>query len=263
LTFNLWVNLYIIEYYLNSLNHIDTKKPPLISKGIITDILYFFLRKPKYPTWIKFNSSEERYDYNHRVIQRIGIDTNQYSIFNINKIGIEAPVSHIFNELMHFNGNPSCWPNHIAKVDRINNNLENVRILPFGWKSYPFKFMKSFFGLPLIPLFLLNAIRVKNTPDNFDFDNARYLLYECSGGYPIGILAIYVRSSISELGETSKSQLIFGVGFNFFGKQKWQEKRKFVSVIWEWVHNRVTANVLNRIKQLSEWRIETIQENKI
>ena len=48
-----------------------------------------------------------------------------------------------------------------------------------------------------------------------------------------------------------------------FGKQKWQEKRKFVSFIWERVHNRVTANVLNRIKQLSEWRIETIQENKI
>lgn len=263
MTFNLWVNLCNIEYCLNSLNHIDTKKPPLISKGIITDILYFFLHKPKYPTLIKFNSSEERYDYNHRVIQRIGIDTNQYSILNINKIGIEAPVNHIFNELMHFNGSPSCWPNHIAKVDQINNNLENIRILPFGWKSYPFKFMKSFFGLPLIPLFLLNAIRVKNTPDNFDFDNARYLLYECSGGYPIGILVIYVRSSIPELGETSKSQLIFGVGFNFFGKQKWQEKRKFVSVIWERVHNRVTANVLNRIKQLSEWRIETIQENKI
>lgn len=260
--FNLWVNLYFNEYHLDSFNHIDTKKPPLKSKGIITDILYFFIHKPKYPTLIKFNSSEERYDYNQRVIQRIGIDTNQYSILNINKIGINAPVNHIFNELMHFNGNPSCWPNHIAKVDRISNNLEHIRILPFGWKSYPFKFMKSFFGLPLIPLFLLTAIRVKDAPDSFDFDNARYLLYECSGGYPIGILAIYVRSSIPELGETSTSQLVFGVGFNFFGKQKWQEKRKFVSVVWEWVHNRVTANVLNRIKELSEWRIETIQANQ-
>ncbi len=136
---------------MNSLNHIDTKKPPLISKGIITDILYFFLHKPKYPTLVKFNSSEERYDYNHRVIQRIGIDTNQYTILNINKIGIEAPVNHIFNDLMHFKGSPSCWPNHIAKVDQINNNLENIRILPFGWKSYPFKFMKSFFWTTIDP----------------------------------------------------------------------------------------------------------------
>jgi hypothetical protein len=234
----------------------------LISKGILADILYFFLHKPKHPTLIKFDSSEERIDYSHRIMQRIGIDTNQYSVLNINKIGIEAPVGQIFDELFHFNGNPSCWPNHIAKVDRINENVEHMRILPFGWKRYPFKFMKSFFGLPLIPLFQLDAIRIKNVPDTFDFDNARYFLYECSGGYPMGILAIYIRSSIPELGETTQSQLIFGVGFNFFGKQKWQEKRKLVGIIWEGVHNRVTANVLNRIKQLSEWRFETIENNK-
>ncbi len=123
--------------------------------------------------------------------------------------------------------------------------------------------MKSFFGFQLIPLFLLNAIRIKDVPDNFDFDNARYLLYECSGGYPIGILAIYVRSSIPEMGEVTKSQLIFGVGFNFFGNEKWQEKRKLMNIIWERVHNRVTSNVLNRFKQLGEWRIDAIQENKL
>ncbi len=118
--------------------------------------------------------------------------------------------------------------------------------------------MKSFFGLPLIPLFLLDAIRIKSVPDSYDFDNARYFLYECSGGYPIGILAIYVRSSIPELGETHKSQLVFGVGFNFFGKHEWKEKRKLVGVLWEWVHNRVTANVLNRLKQLTESRVERV-----
>ena len=122
--------------------------------------------------------------------------------------------------------------------------------------------MKSFLGLPIIPLFLLKAIRVKEVPDSYDFDNARYIVYECSGGYPIGILAIYIRSSIPELGETTTSQLIFGVGFNFFGKLEWQEKRKLVSRLWEWVHNRVTANVLNRIKQLSEWRLENLQESQ-
>ena len=230
------------------------------STGILSDIINYFIRKPKHKTFVKFDSSEERSSYNHRIIQRIGIDANQYSVLNINKIGIDAPVSHIFDELMGFDVNPLCWPNHIAKVDRIDNEREHIRVLPFGWKNYPFKSMKSFLGLPIIPLVQLDAIRIKSVPDSFDFDNARYFLYKCSGGYPIGILAIYVRSSIPEMGETSKSQLVFGVGFNFFGSHEWQKKRKLVSNTWEWVHNRVTANVLNRIKQLSEWRLENIKE---
>jgi hypothetical protein len=32
--------------------------------------------------------------------------------------------------------------------------------------------------------------------------------------------------------------------------------------IWEYIHNRVTANVLNRMKQLVEWRSDTIQKNE-
>lgn len=238
------------------------KKPPSPGTGILSDINNFFLNKPEYDTLITFDTQEERLEFNNRIIQRLGIDTNQYSILNINKIGIDAPANHIFRELLLFRGNPSCWPNHIAKVDRIDTELKHIRILPFGWKRYPFKFMKSFLGLPVIPLFLLNAIKIKTVPDSHDFDNARYFLYECSGGYPIGILAIYVRSSIPELGETGKSQLIFGVSFNFFGDQKWQKKRKLIGVLWEWIHNRVTANVLNRLKQLSEWHIEMIQKNK-
>lgn len=243
-------------------NELKHKELPVKSKGIFTDILYFFLTKPKYPTLIKFNSTEERYQYNQRIIQQIGIDTNQYSVLNINKISIDAPVTSVFNELLDFNGNPLCWPNHIAKVDRVKDSLKKIRILPFGWKKYPFRFMKSFFGLPLIPLFKLNVVSIKKVPDNSETDNARYFLYKCSGGYPIGMLAIYVRSSIPEMGETGVSQLFFGVSFNFFGNKKWQEKRKLVNVLWEQVHNRVTANVLNRIKQLSEWRFKTIQENR-
>ncbi len=241
-------------------SHKSDKKPPTVSKGILTDIRYFFIHKPEQPTLVTFDSQEERFDYSQRIMERLGVDTQQYSVLNINKIGIDAPVSQIFNELWRFRGNPSCWPNHIAKVDRIDNNLEHVRILPFGWKRYPFKFMKSFLGLPIIPLFLLNAIEIKSVPDHKDLDNARYFLYKCSGGYPIGILAIYIRSSLPEMGETGRSQLIFGVGFNFFGKHNWQDRRKLVSHVWEWVHNRVTANVLNRIKQLSEWRLETVRD---
>ena len=73
---------------------------------------------------------------------------------------------------------------------------------------------------------------------------------------------MYVHSSISELGEVDKSQLVFIVGFNFYGKENWQYQHKLINKIWEKIHNRVTANVLNRMKQLGEWRIDNIQKNK-
>ncbi len=238
------------------------KNPPSKSKGLVSDVFHFLLHKPAKATLIKFDSEEERDFYNLRVMQRIGIDPNLYSVLNVHKIGVEAPVSYVFNELLQWNGDSTCWPNHIARVDRIENDLKRISIQPFGWEKYPFRFMKSFFGLELIPLFLLNAIRIKKVPDAFDFDNARYLLYECSGGYPIGIYVMYVRSSIAEMGELAKSQLIFAVGFNFYGKNDWQKHRKLVNKIWEAIHNRVTSNVLNRIKQLAEWRMDAIQ-NKL
>ena len=244
------------------MNELSNKKPPTRSKGLVTDVFYFLLHKPEQATQIKFDSAEERDNYNQRIMQRTGIDPNRYSVLNIHKIGVEAPVSYVFNELLQWNGDSTCWPNHIAKVDRIENDLGRIRIQPFGWKKYPFKFMKSFFGIQLIPLFLLDAIQIKKVPDTYDFDNARYLLYECSGGYPIGIYVMYVRSSIAEMGEVAKSQLIFAVGFNFYGKNDWQKRRKLVNNIWEAIHNRVTANVLNRIKQLAEWRLDAIQ-NKL
>ena len=244
------------------MDEISPKKPPSRSRGLVSDTIKFLLHKPAKATLIKFDTDEERDYYNERVMQRIGIDPNRYSVLNIHKIGVEAPVSYVFNELLQWSGDSTCWPNHIAKVDLIENDLQRISIQPFGWKKYPLKFMKSFFGLKLIPLFLLDAIRIKRVPDTFDFDNARYLLYNCSGGYPIGIYVMYVRSPIAEMGETEKSQLIFAVGFDFYGKHDWQKRRKLVNKLWETVHNRVTANVLNRIKQLAEWRIEAIENNR-
>ena len=229
------------------MNKSSQKKPPSRSKGLLTDIINFMIHKPEQSTLIKFKTAEERDEYNQRVIQRIGIDPNSYSVLNIHKIGIEAPLSYVFNELLQWNGDSTCWPNHIAKVDRIENDLKHIKILLFGFKR--------------IPLFLLNAIRFKEVPDCFDFDNARYLLYECSGGYPIGVYSMYVRSSIPDMGETEHCQLIFAVGFNFYGKEDWQKHRRWVNRLWEMVHNRVTANVLNRIKQLSEWRIDKIERS--
>ena len=238
------------------------KHPPNRSRGLYTDMRYFVLNRPEIPTLIKFKTEEARDYYNKRVMQRIGIDPNHYSVLNIHKIGVEAPVSYVFNELLQWNGDSTCWPNHIARVDRIEDDLKHIRIQPFGWQKYPFSFMKSFFGMKIIPLFLLNAIRIKKTPDPFDFDNARYLLYNCTGGYPIGIFSLYVRSSIPEMGETEQSQLLSAVGFNFYGKEDWQRRRKLISILWESIHNRVTSNVLNRLKQWCEWGIEAMQNMK-
>lgn len=233
------------------------KNPPSKSKNIFADIWNFLLIKPCIPTLIKFESHEKRIEYNKRIMQRVGIDVDKNSILNIHKIGVEAPVQYVFNELLNWNGDSTCWPNHVAKVERINDKIEEIRILPFGISKYPFGFKKSFFGMNLIPLFYLNSIRIKHVPDAFDFDNARYLLYRCSGGYPIGIFTMYVRSSIAEMGETAQSQLIFAVSFNFYGKEK--QANRFINRLWESFHNRVTENVLNRIKQLSEWRIEKMR----
>lgn len=235
------------------------KKPPSKSKNILSDARFFLFNKPKIQTHIKFDSEDKRKEYNQRVMQRVGIDVDRNSILNIHKIGVEAPVSYVFNELLNWDGNSTCWPNHVAKVERINDRIEKIRILPFGFSKYPFGFKKSFLGLNIIPLFYLTSIRIKRVPDAFDFDNARYLLYRCRGGYPIGIYTMYVRSSIAELGETAQAQLAFAVSFNFYGKEK--QANKLVNKIWEAIHNRVTSNVLNRVKQLSEWRIEKIENS--
>jgi hypothetical protein len=232
-------------------------KPPSKSKNVFTDFINFMWNRPETPTLIKFETDEDRKEYNERILQRIGLKVDRFSILNLHKIGVEAPVSLVFNELLNWNGDSTCWPNHVAHVQRINNEIEQIQILPFGWKNYPLG-LKSFFGFHPIPLFNLDSIRIKSTPDSFDFDNARYLLYKCSGGYPIGIFMMYVRSSIAEMSETESSQLIFAVGFNFYGKEK-SKSPKLVNRIWEGVHNRVTTNVLNRIKQLCEWRIEKME----
>lgn len=188
------------------------------------------------------------------------MDLDKYSILNIHKIGVNAPTSYVFNELLNWNGDSTCWPNHVARVERINDEIQKIKILPFGWEKYPLGLKKSLFGLRFIPLFSLNAIRIKYTPDSFDFDNARYLLYESSGGYPIGVFAMYVRSSIEELGEKEQSQLFFLVSFNFYGKEN-HGKMKFSNRIWEKIHDRVTSNVIVRIKQLCEWRIRKISDS--
>jgi uncharacterized protein YbjT (DUF2867 family) len=245
--------------YKESLIRAITKSPPSRSKGVLTDINFFFINKPKIPTLIKFDTESERQNYSQRLMQRLGINVDKYKILNIHQIGIDAPVKYVFEELLKWNGDSTCWPNHIARVERVDNNLENINVFLFGFSKYPFGLKKGLFGFKFIPLFNLRANTFRELPDSSDFDNARYLLYNSSGGYPIGVYYLYVRSSISDQNETEQTQLFMGVGFNFYGKEN-RQRKNVINMIWEKVHNRVTENIMNRVKQLCEWRFDKIQE---
>jgi hypothetical protein len=225
-------------------------QPPSRSKGILSDIRLFILHRPKTLTHIKFKSAEDRKYYEDRIIQRLGVNVEKYSVLNVHQIGIDVPPHYSFEELLNWNGDSTCWPNHIARVSRINNKLETIQIYLFGRK-------RLWFGLS--PLFDLDAIKIQRVPGTYDLDNARYLLYKCSGGYPIGIFYMYVRSPEAEQKEAEPSQLFFVVGFNFYGKEYFS-RITLINRIWEAMHDRVTANTMVRFKKLCEWRFNKIQE---
>jgi len=231
------------------------KQPPTISTGIFSDIRYFFLDKPEIATGIKFHSEEERQFYTENILQRTGIGVDMYNVLNIHRIGVEAPATFLFEELLKWNGDSSCWPNHLAKVTLKNGRLDNIKVNLFGWPPHPFNPKKGLKGFQLFHLFNLNALKIQLTPEPFDFDNARYLLYKCSGGYPIGIFLMYVRTSITERGEKEMSQLFMVVSFNFYGKKN-LSKLNIINKTWQAVHNRATTHIMNRFKQLCEWHFE-------
>jgi len=232
-----------------------SKHPPTKSTGIFSDIRYFFLEKPEKATIIRFRTDEERQSYSQSILQRTGIGVEMYRVLNIHRIGIEAPATFVFEELLKWNGDSSCWPNHIAKVTLKAGRLDEIQVNLFGWPADPFAKKKGIARLHPFHLFNLNAITIQTTPAPFDFDNARYLLYKCSGGYPIGVFSMYVRSSIPERGENEMSQLFIMVGFNFYGS-KTLTKLNFINKTWEAVHNRATTHIMNRFRQLCEWQFE-------
>jgi hypothetical protein len=169
------------------------------SSNVFTDISYYLLRKPPVKTLVEHADNSSRSDLGKRILQRTGVDVENYKMLNLHSIGIEAPASYVFDELMQWNGDAICWPNHLARVDLQNNKLEQIKIFMFGIN-------KRFLGINFIHLFDLSAIRIQKVPIESDFDNARYLLYECKGGYPIGVFSMYVRSSNPERGEKEMSQ---------------------------------------------------------
>ncbi len=231
------------------------KQPPIKSKGIFSDIRFFMWNKPEFPTHIKFHTEDERQLFTSSILQRTGIGVDNYRVLNIHRIGIESPAGFVFEELLKWNGDSSCWPNYLAKLTLKDENLKRIKVNLFGWNSDPFKTRKGIARRPPFQLFDMKAIKIQATPEPFDFDNARYLLYKCSGGYPIGVFSMYVRTSIPERGEKEMSQLFMMVGFNFYGNRT-LTRVGLINKTWEAIHNRVSAHVLNRLKQLCEWRFD-------
>ena len=71
---------------------------PEKSRGILSDLRSYFITRPPIPTLIEFPSLAERVDYSQRILQRLGVDVDQYSVLNIHRIEIDAPVKFVFEE---------------------------------------------------------------------------------------------------------------------------------------------------------------------
>lgn len=214
--------------------------------SILCDVRNYFLNTPEIKTLLEHKLPEEKESISQRILQRIGVSVNEYSILNVHRIGIDVPVKYVFEELLQWDGTSNYWPNQLARVKRINGSLEKILIYTLGVEKLN---LGGLFigGIKLKPLFNMSALKFQYTTPVSDTDNARYLLYKCSGGYPIGVFALYVRSSIAEQNETEKTQLFSLVAFNFYGKKSWFINN-LINFVWEKIHNRATTNILNRMK---------------
>ena len=238
-----------------------TLLPPPRSTGIWTDFLYFLWNRPEQSTLIRFHNDAERDDYNHRILQRIGVNMDPFVILNLHHIGINVPVKYVYEELEKWNGDSTCWPNHLAHVERIQDADDDiVNIYLLGKKHLPFGLGSSFFGFRFIPLFTMKAFRIEAI-EHFELDNARYMLYRCTGGYPIGIFSMFVRTPMEEHHEKEIAQLFLLVSFNFFGKN-WMSRNWLIRNAWAVIHNRVTSHIMIRFKKFCEWRFQQFLEKE-
>ncbi|HEY9115318.1 MAG TPA: hypothetical protein VIN10_11520 [Bacteroidales bacterium] len=224
------------------------------SNSILSDIRYFFIQKSEIDTLVKFQPENGRQQYNQLIFDRIGLEVDKFKMLNIHQIAIDVPVDFLFGELMKWNSDSCWWPNHIAKVHALDDRLSRINVFLFGKINFSFKKQKKSPEFHLLRLFNFKLIKKENnsSPEN---KNAHYLLYECSGGYPIGVFSLFMRDSIPENNETCKSQLFMMVSFNFYGIKS-LSRIKMITKTWEAIHNRVTSNSLNRIKNYCEMNFQ-------
>jgi hypothetical protein len=217
-------------------------------RGVLSDLRGFFLSRPTIPTLIEYSTDGEREDYSQRILQRVGVSVAGYDVLNIHRIGIRAPVKFVHEELMRWDGTSSYWPNHIATVESIDGSREHIQIVVLGQLTHFLRHWRRDSAAELGTLFKMTALNFQHVPKPSDVDNARFFLYECSGGYPIGVFCMYVRSPVTEQEEEDQTQLFFAVSFNFYGREHWP-RMLWIGRVWEWTHNRVTGNVLNKFKR--------------
>jgi uncharacterized protein YbjT (DUF2867 family) len=224
---------------------------PTESHGVMSDLRNYLWRSPRMATRIDFSSEAEREEYSHRVLQRLGRDVSSYSVLNLHKIGIDAPARFVFEELLKWDRDSNCWPNSLATIESTDDQLTLLKVRPFG---------KTWWGRSRSrkPLFALRLLKKQGVPRPSDSDSGRYLLFQCEGGYPVGIFAFYVRSSIASREELDSTQVFVGAGFDFYGKERWPLFHP-VNRVWETIHDRVTRNMLNRLKQTCEWQFDRTQ----
>ena len=245
----------MIEFADARRNKTQSNGLPKQSRSVLSDVRRFVFHRPAIRTLMESKTDAVREDYEHRIRQRLDLSVSEYAIMNIHKIGIAVPGGFVLDELLDGRAVERCWPGHLAKLERIDGNFEHQHVYLLGRKKRFLGLKYDLFGLNVVPLFTMKAIKVQRMPDPTDLDSPRYILYDCSGGYPVGMFCCYVRSSINKLGEMDQSQVFMAVVFNFYGKKDWPEKH-IVNTAWERIHNRVTANILNRFKQLCEYKLQ-------
>jgi len=201
-------------------------------KGLWSDFVSFFLRRPRERTLIDLSSPGARAEYDQRVFERLGISVADNDVLNIHRIGIDAPDALVWDVWSRRDANTLYWPTRIAFPAWHDGNGAEGKLLLFGH--------------PALPIFRADLIRRCEVPADSDPNRARYALYRCSGGYPMGVFAMYVRPRTAA-DDTDATQVFFLVAFDFFGKKQWLGTRA-VRPIWEPIHNRVTSHVLNRFK---------------
>ena len=222
---------------------------PDVTRSLVADIRHYFVHRPPISTLVHSESEQVREDYTQRIAQRVGIDVSQYSVLNIHRIGIDAPVRYVFEEIVRWRGDSPYWPNHVATLQIEQGRPEEVRVVLLGRSISGW--LGSITGGRWGTLFEMHARTVRRVPADSDLDNARYFLWDCRGGYPIGIFSVFARSPIAARHEIEPTQLFFAVGFNPYGRRRLSRIRP-VRRTWEAIHNRVTTNVLNRFKRLCE-----------
>lgn len=230
-----------------------TQSPEHGVRCLLNDIGTYILARPTIPTLIKPATRTEREDLAQRIQQRLGIDVTTYSILNVHHIGIDVPGQEVFAQLMTWGPDSPFWPNHLARVTLVDEGLENIEIRLFGWRRV--------LGIKVKPLFCLKSVRIQTQPAANEHDSPRYLLFTCSGGYPIGIFTMFVRSSIAAMNEKEPAQLFLAVGFNVYGRRRLARMgpARLVTAFWEILHNRVTGHVLERLKELCEREFRQVE----